>query len=184
MCMHAHKKSFWCLYVVVCTHSSIFVVPSTKYCVDLFFYFRTLWNPPPPVHPLMLIFLPLALFPCQCSRLVFLFATIPPYLGEYRTSMSGTLSGALAASSLLCRRRRRWQQRTRRVQKPEDNTIHRTDDDDRAHHAKVRVWDSRSTFDHVDALDIISPPLQHRRCNTGTLSRVLERGSWLICRRR
>jgi hypothetical protein len=51
--------------------------PGTKYCVDLFFYFRTLWNPPP-VHPLMLIFLPLALrpnispwslFPCQCSRL-------------------------------------------------------------------------------------------------------------------
>jgi len=26
--MHAYNKSFWCLYVV-CTHSSIFVVPST-----------------------------------------------------------------------------------------------------------------------------------------------------------
>jgi len=25
--MHAYNKSFWCLYVV-CTHSSIFVVPS------------------------------------------------------------------------------------------------------------------------------------------------------------
>jgi hypothetical protein len=29
--------------------------------------------------------------------------------------------------------------------------------------AKVRVWYSRSTFNHVHALDIISPPLQHRR---------------------
>ena len=146
--------------------------PGTKYCVDLFFL-----EPPPP--PLMLIFLPLALRPnfspwsfFLSSVAVFLFATIPPYLDEYRTSTSGTLSGALAASSLLC------------LQKPEDNTIHRTDDDDRAHHAKVRVWDSRSTFDHVYALDIISPTLQHRRCNTGALSRVLERGSWLICRRR
>jgi hypothetical protein len=160
----------------------------TKYCVDCFFLFQNTLEPPP---SLMLFFLPLALRPnfspwslflCQCSRL--LFAITPPYLGEYRTSTSGTLSGALAALSLLCRRRRRRQQRTRRVQKPEDNTIHRTDDDDRAHHAKVRVWDSRSTFDHVHALDIISPPLQHRRCNTGALSRVLERGSWLICRRR
>jgi hypothetical protein len=26
-CMHAHNQSFWCLYVV-CTYSSIFVVPS------------------------------------------------------------------------------------------------------------------------------------------------------------
>ena len=122
--------------------------PGTKYCADLFFLFQNTLEPPP-VHPLMLVFLPLALrpnfspwslFPCQCSRI--LFATIPPYLGEYRTSTSGTLSGALAALSLLCRRRRRRQQRTRRVQKPEDNTIHRTDDDDRAHLAKVRVCDT------------------------------------------
>ena len=27
LCMHAHNKSLWCLFVV-CTHSSIFVVPS------------------------------------------------------------------------------------------------------------------------------------------------------------
>ena len=75
--------------------------PGTKYCVDLFFYFRTLWNPP----PLMLFFLPLALrhnfspwslFLCQCSRL--LFAITPPYLGEYCASTSSTLLGVLAAS--------------------------------------------------------------------------------------
>jgi len=32
--MHAYNKSFWCFYVV-CTHSSIFVVPSTQlYDID------------------------------------------------------------------------------------------------------------------------------------------------------
>jgi hypothetical protein len=50
--------------------------PGTKYCVDLFVYFRTLWNPPAP--SLMLFFLPLTLRPnfspwslflCQCSCL-------------------------------------------------------------------------------------------------------------------
>ena len=78
--------------------------PGTKYCVDTFFYFRTLWNPP----PLILFFLPLALrhnfspwslFFCQCSRL--LFVIIPPYLGEYHASTSSTFSGTLAASSAV-----------------------------------------------------------------------------------
>ena len=35
--------------------------PGTKYCVDLFFYFRTLWNTP----SLMLLFLPLLRIPKQ-----------------------------------------------------------------------------------------------------------------------
>ena len=72
--------------------------PGTKYCVDLFFYFRTLWNPP----PLKLFFLLLALRPTFHHGLCF-FASVavsitPPYLGEYRASTSSTLSGALAAS--------------------------------------------------------------------------------------
>jgi len=40
-----------------------------------------------------------------------------------------------------------------------------------------------SAFDHVHALNIISPRLQHQRCNTSTLSCVLERSSRLICHR-
>jgi len=39
--------------------------PGTKYCVDLFFYFRTLWNTP----PLMLLFLPLLQIPKQLKFL-------------------------------------------------------------------------------------------------------------------
>jgi hypothetical protein len=77
--MHLHNKSFWCLYVV-CTHSSIFVVPSkntTKNrfrfcthptCRNMYFVPKaTLWRdtygelllffwgglniPPPPIPP-------------------------------------------------------------------------------------------------------------------------------------
>ncbi len=39
-----------------------------------------------------------------------------------------------------------------------------------------------SAFDHVHTLNIISPRLQHRRCNTIALSCVLECTSRLICR--
>ena len=43
--MHAYNKSLWCLYVV-CTHSSIFVVPSTTvlpavFSVSVFCWYRT-----------------------------------------------------------------------------------------------------------------------------------------------
>ena len=41
--------------------------PGTKYCVNLFVYFRTLWNPPAPSE--LPNFSPWSLFLCQCSCL-------------------------------------------------------------------------------------------------------------------
>ena len=75
--------------------------PGAKYCVDLFFleHFGTL---PPEVIFTSISSDPTfhhwSLFLCQCSRLP--VCNHPPHLGDCRTSMRGTLSGALAALSL------------------------------------------------------------------------------------
>ena len=79
--------------------------PGTKYCVDLFFFLENTLELFPPSDD---IFSSVSSNPTFHHGLcffaivaAFLFATIPPYLGEYRTSTSGTLLGALAASSFF-----------------------------------------------------------------------------------